>query len=42
MVETLDAKVLELVRIKLGPIAIGTLSIGTWRMLTHAEVAALR
>ncbi|HZI80469.1 MAG TPA: pseudouridine synthase [Vicinamibacterales bacterium] len=42
MVEALDATVLELVRIKLGPIAIGTLSIGTWRMLTHAEVAALR
>jgi len=34
--------VLELVRIKLGPIKIGTLPIGKWRMLTRAEVAALR
>jgi 23S rRNA pseudouridine2605 synthase len=42
MVEALDARVLELVRIKLGPIAIGALPIGTWRMLTRAEVAALR
>ena len=41
MVEALDAKVLELVRIKLGPIAIGRLPIGTWRMLTPAEVASL-
>ena len=41
MVEALDAKVLELERIKLGPIAIGTLPIGKWRMLTGAEVAAL-
>jgi len=40
MVEALGAKVLELVRIKLGPIAIGTLPIGTWRTLTSAEVAA--
>ncbi|HEV8394008.1 MAG TPA: pseudouridine synthase [Vicinamibacterales bacterium] len=40
MVEALGAKVLELVRIKLGPIAIGTLAIGTWRTLTSAEVAA--
>jgi pseudouridine synthase len=42
MVEALDAKVLELVRIKLGPIAIGTLPIGRWRTLTPAELAALR
>jgi 23S rRNA pseudouridine2605 synthase len=41
MVEALDAKVLELVRIKLGGIAIGTLPIGTWRMLTPAEVRTL-
>ena len=41
MVEALDAKVLELVRIKLGPIAIGALSIGAWRMLTRAEVSSL-
>jgi len=42
MVEALDAKVLELVRVKIGAIGIGTLPVGTWRMLTRAEVAALR
>jgi 23S rRNA pseudouridine2605 synthase len=42
MVEALDARVLKLVRVKLGPIAIGTLPIGTWRYLTRAEVARLR
>ena len=42
MVEALDAKVLKLVRIKLGTIAIGTLPIGKWRMLTPAEVSKLR
>jgi 23S rRNA pseudouridine2605 synthase len=41
MVEALDAKVLKLVRIKLGRIAIGTLPIGKWRMLTAAEVRTL-
>jgi 23S rRNA pseudouridine2605 synthase len=42
MVEALGATVLELVRTKLGPIAIGTLAVGTWRMLTHTEIADLR
>jgi len=42
MVEALDAKVLKLVRIKLGAIPIGKLPIGTWRTLTPAEVATLR
>lgn len=41
MVEALDAKVQDLVRIKLGPIAIGRLRIGKWRTLTQAEVASL-
>jgi pseudouridine synthase len=41
MVEALDAQVLELVRVKIGPIAIGTLPIGTWRHLTAREVASL-
>ncbi len=41
MVEALDATVLELVRIKLGPIAIGRLPVGTWRPLTPAEVKSL-
>ena len=42
MVEALDARVLKLVRVKLGPIAIGTLPIGKWRNLTGAELASLR
>ena len=41
MVEALDAQVVELVRVKLGPIAIDTLPIGQWRLLTPAEVATL-
>jgi pseudouridine synthase len=41
MVEALDAKVLKLVRVRIGPIAIGRLPIGKWRLLTAAEVAAL-
>lgn len=38
MVEALGATVLKLVRVKIGPIAIGALRIGTWRMLTPSEV----
>lgn len=41
MVEALGAKVLKLVRVKVGSIAIGTLPIGQWRLLTPGEVAAL-
>jgi pseudouridine synthase len=41
MVEALDAKVLKLVRVKIGNIRIGTLPIGKWRMLTEPEVRAL-
>ncbi len=41
MVEALGATVLELVRVKLGPLVIGTLPIGKWRMLTRAEIAKL-
>ncbi len=41
MVEALGAKVLKLVRVKVGPIAIGTLPIGKWRLLTEREVARL-
>jgi 16S rRNA U516 pseudouridylate synthase RsuA-like enzyme len=33
--------VLKLVRVKIGDIAIGTLSIGRWRALTSREVASL-
>jgi 16S rRNA U516 pseudouridylate synthase RsuA-like enzyme len=42
MVEALGARVLKLVRVKIGPLPIGTLPIGKWRLLTPAEVAAFR
>jgi pseudouridine synthase len=42
MVEAVGARVLELVRVKIGPIRIGTLAAGAWRPLTAAEVRALR
>jgi 23S rRNA pseudouridine2605 synthase len=42
MVEAVGAKVLKLVRVKVGPIGIGTLPIGKWRMLTPKEVRALK
>jgi len=41
MVEALGAKVLKLVRVKIGPVGIGTLPIGRWRRLAPAEVRAL-
>ncbi len=41
MIEALDAKVLKLVRIAIGPIQIGDLKIGQHRPLTPAEVATL-
>lgn len=41
MVEVLDSRVLKLVRVKIGPLVIGTLPIGKWRRLTAAEVASL-
>jgi len=41
MVEAIGAHVLKLVRVKVGPISIGTLQIGKWRRLTNAEVASL-
>jgi 16S rRNA U516 pseudouridylate synthase RsuA-like enzyme len=42
MVETLGAKVLKLVRVRIGSLSIGTLPIGRWRLLTDAEVRALK
>ena len=39
MVEALGARVLKLVRIRIGSIRIGTLQIGKWRLLTRREVA---
>jgi pseudouridine synthase len=41
MVEALDARVLKLVRVKIGTIHIGTLPIGKWRLLTPLEIAGL-
>lgn len=41
MVESLGAHVLKLVRVKVGPIGIGALPIGKWRLLTVSEVALL-
>jgi 23S rRNA pseudouridine2605 synthase len=41
MVEALGAKVLKLVRVRIGAITIGTLPIGTWRPLTRAEITTL-
>lgn len=42
MIEALDAKVLKLVRVRIGPIGIGALPIGHWRHLTPRELTALR
>jgi len=42
MVEALGAKVLKLVRVKIGSIPIGGLAIGKWRPLTPAEIATLK
>ena len=41
MVEALDSKVLKLVRTAIGPLRIGDLQIGTYRLLTPAEVKSL-
>jgi len=42
MVEALGARVLELVRVRVGGISIGKLPIGKWRLLTRSEVSSLR
>lgn len=41
MIEALDSHVLKLVRVKIGPIAIGDLQIGKWRPLSPAEIDLL-
>jgi len=41
MIEALGARVLELVRVQIGPVAIGRLAIGSWRTLTRTEVDAI-
>lgn len=42
MVEAVGARVLKLVRVKIGAITIGDLPIGKWRLLTRQELSALR
>ena len=42
MLEAVDSKVVKLVRVAIGAVRIGDLQIGKWRMLTAAEVTALR
>jgi pseudouridine synthase len=42
MVEALGAHVLKLVRVGIGPLTIGSLPIGKWRLLAPGEVRALR
>jgi 23S rRNA pseudouridine2605 synthase len=42
MVEAVGAKVLKLVRTRIGPLELGGLEIGTFRELSAAEVTALR
>ena len=41
MVEALGARVLKLVRVRVGRIGIGKLPIGKWRLLTRSEVSSL-
>lgn len=42
MLEAIGSFVLKLVRVAIGPVRIGRLPIGHWRLLTHAEVESLR
>jgi len=41
MLEAIESRVLKLVRVRLGPLDLAGLPIGTWRDLTEAEVARL-
>jgi 23S rRNA pseudouridine2605 synthase len=41
MIEAIGGKVMKLVRTAIGPIQIGELKIGTWRLLDTREIAAL-
>lgn len=41
MVESLEAHVLKLVRVQIGPLRIGSLQIGTWRHLAPEEIESL-
>jgi pseudouridine synthase len=41
MIEAVGSRVLKLVRIRIGPLEIGDLTSGSWRVLTEAEVRQL-
>lgn len=41
MLAALDYEVLRLIRVAIGPLALGDLAKGSWRRLGHAEIAAL-
>ena len=41
MIEAIGSRVRKLVRVAIGPLRIGDLPIGTWRLLTPAEVSAI-
>jgi pseudouridine synthase len=41
MLEAIGSKVLKLVRIAIGPVRIGDLAIGKWRLLTPRELDSL-
>jgi pseudouridine synthase len=41
MIEAVGSKTLKLVRTAIGPISIGDLKIGSWRMMTPVEVTAV-
>ena len=41
MIEAVGSKVLKLVRVRIGPIEIGSLAIGHYREMTRAEIASL-
>lgn len=42
MIEAIGARVMKLVRVRIGDIAIGDLPIGKWRLLTRQELTKLR
>jgi 23S rRNA pseudouridine2605 synthase len=41
LLEAFDVSVIRLVRVAIGPLALGTLGKGQWRMLTGEEMDAL-
>jgi 23S rRNA pseudouridine2605 synthase len=41
LLETFDVSVLRLVRVAIGPLLLGKLAKGQWRMLTRMEIDSL-